>query len=157
MRFVSLFAGRGPGQKTAKPLISMFQVDESGCWIWQGRIEKNGYGRVYVGDEKVGVHRLFYETLVAEIPTGHQIDHLCKVRSCVNPNHLEAVSQYENNMRSDSPAAVNARKTSCPQGHPYDEINTGTWDRGNGRSMRYCRTCRRERHRARKEVMPNVS
>ena len=90
------------------------------------------------------VHRFVYERLVGKIPEGLQIDHLCRVRHCANPAHMEAVTQRENILRGMSPAAENARKTHCPQGHPYEGENLFTYNQGR---FRRCRACDRERGR----------
>lgn len=85
-------------------------------------------------------HRYAYELLVGPIPEGLHIDHLCRVRLCVNPAHLEAVTCHENNRRSTSPTAVNAKKTHCPRGHEYTEENT-YFAPPDGRRM--CKPCAR--------------
>ena len=73
------------------------------------------WGNVYA-------HRAAYELFVGPIPSGYEIDHLCRVRDCVNPDHLEAVTRRENLLRGDTFAATHAAKTECPRGHPYDTI-----------------------------------
>lgn len=118
----------------------------NGCWLWRGRITNAGYGQIGIreGGRQVtrSAHRISYETFIGPIPEGLVIDHLCRERRCVNPAHMEPVTQRENVMRSPiGPAALNARKTHCPQGHAYDEINT-YWQSNGGR---LCRTCQRER------------
>lgn len=112
-------------------------IRTEGCWLWQGSIGNHGYG-IY-GKPQVLAHRRAYEVLVAEIPAGKTLDHLCRNRLCVNPEHLEPVSLVENVMRGESPPARNARKTHCPHGHLLDGL------RGNG--SRYCLTCNRVRAR----------
>lgn len=87
----------------------------------------------------MGAHRYAYEHFIGPIPEGLQVDHLCRVRNCVNPDHLEAVTCRENVLRGDGVAAANARATHCPQGHAYDEANTYTWTNGG----RHCRACAR--------------
>lgn len=116
---------------------------DDGCWLWIGSTAGHGYGEFYDGQRKVPAHRWAYEHFIGPIPDGLQLDHLCRVRPCVNPEHLEPVTQAENIRRG---AAV---ITHCPQGHPYDEANTCRPTRGNG-NERQCRTCARERMRARK-------
>lgn len=115
------------------------RVDVGDCWEWTGS-RSNGYGYFAPppGDRAVGAHRWAYEHLIGAVPDGCQLDHLCRNRACVNPDHLEPVIQRTNILRGASPAARNAAKTHCPQGHPYDETNTY---RSPGRSARYCRTC----------------
>lgn len=111
------------------------------CILWWGRIQPNGYGvlgRWEAGRARtIYAHRMVYEECFGEIPDGMQIDHLCRVRSCVNPAHLEVVTPRENNLRNQSPAAISYRTNHCYQGHPYTPESTYVW---NGR--RYCRICR---------------
>lgn len=91
-------------------------------------------------------HRLAYEWAVGPIPPGAQIDHLCREPRCINPDHLEAVTQRENIVRGESPSAVNARKTHCLHGHEFTPENTYRRpDDGN----RQCRACANERNRQR--------
>jgi hypothetical protein len=78
-------------------------IDEAGCWIWQRRIEHHGYARTYFRGRNHYVHRLAYQALVAPIPAGLQIDHLCRVRACCNPEHLEVVTARENILRAAGP------------------------------------------------------
>ena len=111
------------------------KVDRTGaCWTWQACKMANGYGRFSMGRGNVYLaHRFAYTVTKGEIPAGLQLDHLCRNRSCVNPDHLEAV-----------PGAVNTRrggeslKTRCPRGHRYDRFVAGT---------RRCRKCDNETSR----------
>ena len=111
-----------------------FQTD--GCWEWQGNIDRYGYGTY--GNQNHMVHRVVYEMLVDEIQPDETIDHLCFNRSCVNPDHLEAVTLGVNVMRGNNPHAINARKTHCLMGHEFTEANTY---RHPQRNTRHCRTC----------------
>lgn len=114
------------------------------CWEWTGACGPDGYGRFKPPNSvPVLAHRYAYELLVGRIPDGLQIDHLCRVRACVNPDHLEPVTQRENILRGEAPTAVNARKSQCKNGHPYDLLNT-YWRPDGGRD---CRVCQRERNR----------
>lgn len=121
------------------------------CWLWCGGSRlKGGYVQTSFGGRRLLVHRWAYELLVGPIPEGLTIDHLCRSPSCVRPSHLEPVTRRENNLRSNNVGGVNARKTHCPAGHPYDETNTIHY-----RDMRYCRPCVYEnirRYRERKKV-----
>ena len=112
-------------------------VDGNGCWIWQGAINAGGYGRVPVRKGNTA-HRLSYRTFVGPIPEGLQLDHLCRVRACCNPEHLEPVTSRENTFRGQTPAALNAAKTHCPQGHPFEGENVYHWQ-----GRRFCKTCKR--------------
>lgn len=111
-----------------------------GCWIWVGAVNSgNGYGRI----NRTYAHRYAYELLVGPIPEGLQLDHLCRVPLCVYPAHLEPVTPRENIRRGIKGVLT----THCPQGHPYDEENTG---KVKGRPAgRWCKACNRERSKHR--------
>jgi hypothetical protein len=117
------------------------KVDKSGdCWLWTGAKNEAGYGRVTIRSQGLYAHRVAFEWMVGPIPAGFTLDHLCRVHACVNPEHLEPVSQSENVLRGLSPEIARARqlsKTHCPSGHPYDELNTYIRPSGG----RECRTC----------------
>jgi hypothetical protein len=118
----------------------------AGCWEWQGSRTPKGYGRVHARGKLLYVHRVAYEALIAEIPEGLQLDHLCRNRACVNPWHLEPVTNRVNTSRGRAGtrlASENSGKTHCPQGHPYSGDNLRIGPHG----WRYCRTCRREQKR----------
>lgn len=105
----------------------------TGCWEWVAALTNHGYGQVWWNGRNLGAHRVAYELLVGPIPRGRQLDHLCRMRSCINPAHLEPVTGQVNVQRGRKPW-----KTHCPSGHPYDEANTKLY-RGN----RYCLACQR--------------
>jgi len=115
--------------------------------LWP-HLDTKRYGRITVWEDGrrryVRAHRYSYEAFVGPIPEGLTLDHLCRVRNCVNPEHLEPVSLKENLLRGDSSPAHNARKTHCMRGHALSGdnlyINPGT-------GYRACRTCLRERAR----------
>lgn len=117
----------------------------SGCWIWTGAEANGGYGTLGGGPRgdrwQAKAHRYAYEALVGDIPVELELDHLCRVRACVNPNHLEPVTRAINMARS--PLTPHMRKfyTHCKRGHEFTPENTG----GGGR-QRYCRECERLRY-----------
>lgn len=115
------------------------------CWLFQGYVGHDGYGQKWNGSRVVRAHRYMWVLMRGPIPENLQIDHLCRVRNCVNPQHMELVTNVENILRGKSFSAINARKTHCPQGHPYSDENT--W-RGTTRFQRLCKTCVRLRVRA---------
>jgi hypothetical protein len=124
-------------------------VDPTGCWLWAGATMWNGYGQATpLRSDPPGtttlVHRRAYEILVGPIPDGMTLDHLCRVRECVNPDHMEPVTMRDNMLRGRSPAAYHARATHCPKGHPYFGANL--YQRPNG--SRGCRACLREQKAA---------
>lgn len=119
----------------------------TGCWEHPGNGSGSHYSQISIACVNVSGHRLVYSHFVGEIPKGYQIDHLCKNQRCANFEHLEAVSPEENNRRSNSPTALNAKKTHCLQGHPYDERNTQVRPNGG----RKCRKCHQE-YKKRKRV-----
>lgn len=108
----------------------------SGCWLWLGHLKGNGYGTLAVKDGEEWrtqhAHIASYETFVGPVPDGHDLDHKCRLRCCINPGHLEPVTRSINLARS--PLMNRQRhKTHCPAGHPY----SGT----NSRGQRICRPC----------------
>ena len=119
-----------------------FRHPITGCWIWTASTTA-GYGRIDVNRKFLYAHRVAYERFVGPIPAGLQLDHLCRVRRCVNPSHLEPVTSRENTLRGNGVAARASAATHCPHGHPYDEANTYRDPRGWLR----CRTCKRMERR----------
>jgi hypothetical protein len=113
----------------------------SGCWLWLMSCTSDGYG-YFCGEHVVVLaHRFAYEQRRGPIPAGLTIDHLCRVRSCVNPAHLEAVTNRENILRGQTLAAMNAAKIVARCGHPFTDEQ--------GRAKRRCLPCWRARERAR--------
>jgi len=110
----------------------------NGCWLWLGSHTPTGYGCFSVNNKSTGAHRVAYQLMVGTIPPGLTVDHLCRVRNCVNPEHLELATQKDNTLRGNGPTARHARKTHCIHGHPFDEANTLIRPDGNRR----CRVCR---------------
>lgn len=115
----------------------------SPCWVWQGYLRpRDGYpDRMRWFGRKVWPFRHLYEMLVGPIPAGLDLDHLCRVRACVNPEHAEPVTRRENVLRGVSPAAVHARKTHCIHGHTLADAIVRQQRDGSTRMQRECRTC----------------
>ena len=117
----------------------LFTID---CWIWQAGTT-DGYGRF----NKKYSHRISYELYNGKIPEGLELDHLCRNRLCVNPNHLEAVTHRVNILRGNGISAKHAKKTHCPQGHEYSGNNLYVKPNGS----RGCRECHKTEERRRRE------
>lgn len=120
-----------------------------GCWEWAGSVSATGYGKFYVDGPRLA-HRVAYELTRGPIPDGLQIDHLCRNRRCVNPAHLEAVTQRVNILRGEGPCAKHARKTQCINGHDLSPENLYFYRQANGDHTRVCRTCVRIRNHRRR-------
>lgn len=108
---------------------------EAPCWLFQGALNNGGYKSVQFRGKRWMAHRMMWTVMRGEIPEGMDIDHLCRVRSCGNPQHMEVVTRSENLRRGIS---ANGIKTHCSRGHPYDETNTRSYKGG-----RVCRACQK--------------
>jgi hypothetical protein len=123
------------------------RVDKSGdCWLWTSRVGGRGYGDFDVNGDGVAAHRVAYELVKGPIPEGLVIDHLCRNKLCVNPDHLEAVTHRGNVLRGEGITARQARQTHCKRGHPLSGDNIYVYS-----GMRKCKTCTLERTRARRQ------
>lgn len=139
-----------PTDRSCKPLDRVFDgmvEDENGCWRWRGMHSQQGYGLIKHDGRRLMVHRVAYEILIGDIPPGLFTDHLCRVRDCANPWHLDPVPNGVNVLRGIGYAARNARKTHCPQGHPLAGPNLLVSGGG-----RVCRTCKRSREANRRAM-----
>lgn len=116
---------------------------ETGCWNWTGNHSTAGYGRICINEAWQLAHRMMYAQIKGPIPAGLGLDHLCRNRQCLNPSHLEPVTQTENHRRGNA-GHHNGQKTKCKHGHPLSGPNV--WISIDGR--RYCTTCDRLRRRA---------
>lgn len=114
----------------------------SGCWIWIGGIASNGYGSFYDGERMDSAHAFSYRYHVGPVQAGLDLDHLCRVRCCVNPDHLEPVTRQVNAARGLCGHHMKG-KTSCKRGHAFDDVNTYF----NSNGTRECRTCQRHKMR----------
>jgi hypothetical protein len=121
-----------------KIVISTKVFNNTPCWEWVGAKGWKYYGTLKINHANQMAHRWAYEYFIGNIPDGHEIDHLCRNRSCVNAMHLEAVTAKENILRGEGACANNARKTHCKCGHEFNLENTRYTKKG----TRYCVICR---------------
>ena len=136
----------GIGPTVVKPAIERFLakvVKTDSCWLWNGFTTNEGYGRF----DKQSVHRFSYQHYIGAIPEGLEIDHLCNVRNCVNPEHLKPVTQKENVRRAVERGSfknhtlagkAKSSKTHCPQGHEYAGDNLIIDSHSGARRCRIC-------------------
>lgn len=119
----------------------MINLDD--CWLFARPLKMGGYTQLYyrVKGKTISqqAHRVMYENIVGSIPEGLVLDHLCKMRHCINPDHLEPVTQRENIMRGEGFAAKFARQTHCLNGHLLTPDNITKWRRKP--THRTCKTC----------------
>ena len=114
------------------------KVDKTNsCWEWIAG-KNNGYGQFKLNGKMINAHRISYILTKGSIPEGLQINHICRNHSCVNPDHLEAVTQKENVLKGIGACAINSRKTCCILGHKFTEENTYLDSVG-----RHCKICRK--------------
>lgn len=126
-------------------ILANVAIEPGGCWTWQRHVQRNGYGTAWFNGRTRLAHRVAYEVLVGPIPDGLTIDHLCRVKSCVNPAHLEPVTNRENNLRRPGSRVA----THCARGHEFGSENT-RWEKGHyGFPTRRCIQCHRDREKVR--------
>lgn len=130
----------GPRQLRMTERNIAFEIDDNGCYVWTGPLNSGGYGTAMYFGKLRTAHRAIWLDTVGQIADGLHLDHLCRNRACINPDHMEPVTAQENIRRGSSPT-----KTECKWGHSYTSENT-LRDR-NGR--RLCRICRDLRNAAR--------
>lgn len=140
--------GRVRGATPVDRFVSFVAFDDSGCWIWTGKHDRNGYGRFRLDGKWQLAHRVSLALFVEAIPDGMEGDHLCEVKDCVHPDHLEVVTSGTN-MRRQQRIGGRAAQTHCLRGHEFTEANTIRDPRNNGRK---CRACRNAARRAQKEA-----
>lgn len=132
------------------PLIML----PDGCWLWTALINpRTGYAQFHPNRTPVLAHRWAYEVIRGDpIPVDMEIDHLCRVRHCVNPDHMELVTHRENQWRGNGPTGINHRKTHCKRGHPFDDENTYYHELSGQRSCRACHAMRERRRRRERQA-----
>lgn len=140
---------------TRERFFDKFERNGADCWVWTASRLPNGYGSFWVGENGIkaaNAHRFAYRLLVGEVPDGLVLDHLCRNRACVNPEHLEPVTDRENMWRGEHASIVAARKGQCVNGHKMTPENTRIAPARPGRrnrATRECRQCGRDQERRR--------
>jgi hypothetical protein len=155
-----------PGTDLAQRFWSFVERgNPSDCWLWISGVSGSGHGQIRINGQKVYAHRVAYELVVGPIPDGLFLDHMCHNRDlacpggtncthrrCVNPAHLEPATRRENQLRGRAFSAVNAAKTHCIHGHPFDEANTIIRP-GNHRGCRECGRIAQRAYQQRKKAV----
>lgn len=130
-------------EKIIRRFMAKVEKLPNGCWQWQGALRPDGYGHFRMRQIWNRAHRIAFALFKGSVLPVFVLDHLCKNRACVNPDHLEAVTDRINLLRGDTITAKFSKTTHCPMGHPYNEENTYRQPSGS----RVCKTCRRENTR----------
>lgn len=133
---------------TLERFWARIKIDENGCWIWQGARGAGGYGQMSVNGRRVLTHRLAFEHYKRPFAEGEQADHLCRVRPCANPEHMEGVSSRTNTQRGMAPMMVLHRNRICKNGHPMVGDNIAKGPHGS----KLCRLCRNARAQAKRKA-----
>ena len=135
--------GAQAARRRASFFARVLRSTDADCWLWTGEKTRDGYGRIWASDPtlRMRAHRYAYELLVEPIPHGHELHHICGVKNCVNPTHLQAVTPEEH-------SRIHYGISECKHGHPYDEGNTYLRLSG-GRDCRACMRDRKERWKQR--------
>lgn len=133
----------------AERFMAKVQKADDGCWLWTGFVSADGYGQFRFGPVMVKAHRWAYTHYAGQIPPGMETDHLCRVRRCVNPDHLEVVTHAENMARSS------AAKTHCKNGHEFTPENTRLRSRDGKRDCRACNKIAVQKYQAKRKAENN--
>jgi len=140
---------------TIKSLRRFFEkIDDTkgNCWLWTASKNRDGYGMVRLDGKNRSAHRVSFEIFVTDIPNYLMIDHLCRNRGCVNPEHMELVTNKENIFRGVGIAVTNSKKTKCHRGHNFTDENTFISKIGS-RNCRKCLKIRNDLRPRKKEVL----
>lgn len=133
--------------KEADRFKSRYVVNSKGCWVWQGSLDKDGYGTFFLRGAPRRAHRVGYYSVHGEIKDGNVVNHVCRNPSCVNPQHLQSITVLENNIKdTTSITYINSQKVTCPKGHSYDKTVTYA-----GKTQRVCTVCYNEAKRIAKK------